>query len=100
MLAWEASVMAGNQCVGADPEVQSKRVGKLLRLLDPRARKAADLSSRIGMHSIFGCLSNAKTRGVDREPGEKNTWLTCSLDRQEATVSPQIKLDCPVSSGI
>ena len=65
---------AGNQCVGADPEVQSKAVGFRMYLLFPKATKAAVRSSRMGMHSMFFFRSRARIRGVEREPGEKNTW--------------------------
>jgi hypothetical protein len=74
----EASVIAGNQWVTAEPEVQSRTAGCLVRLLKPRARKAAVLSSRTGMQVMDGCLSNPKIRGVDREPGEKKTVTTPS----------------------
>lgn len=50
--------------------MQIKATGMPERWAKPRAKKAADRSSKIGMASISECWANAMARGAEREPGQ------------------------------
>ena len=62
--------------MGAEPEVHSRTHGICVRFECPRAIYPADLSSSTGTHSNPVCLSKPKTKGVERDPGEKKTLET------------------------
>jgi hypothetical protein len=50
--------------------VHTIATGIFLLLDSPRAKKAAERSSNMGMVSIWGCLAKAKVSGLEREPGD------------------------------
>jgi hypothetical protein len=56
-------------------------------LANPKAKKAAERSSKMGIVSIWGCLAKATVKGVDRDPGE----TTPIFNPKRANVSTKIE---------
>ena len=70
-ICWKkASATAGAKLSDADPEVQQSIVGFLICCVIPIAIKAADRSSLMDLHCIFGLRAKAMVRGAFREPGD------------------------------
>jgi len=84
--------------VGADPDVHKTAHGMEVLLLNPNAINAADRSSKIGVQFIFGCFSKPRTKGVEREPGEKKTCDIPDSNKVSATIFPHATFACAIDS--
>jgi hypothetical protein len=61
--------------------------------------KAAVLSSRTGVSSIFEYLSIPRIKGVERDPGEKKMFFIPMLSRVLAKLYPSRELALAISLG-
>jgi len=84
-----ASTAAGKRLAGAVPEVQTTATGLPELFANPSAKKPAERSSSMGSVSNPLHASQARIKGVDREPGEKTTYRTPMAKSVRAKVVPQ-----------
>jgi hypothetical protein len=63
----DASTIAGKKFAAAVPEVQTRAVGRPVRLAKPSAKKEAERSSKIEIASIPSVRAKAKAKGELRK---------------------------------
>jgi hypothetical protein len=67
--------------------VQTSATGNPVCRAIPRAKNAADRSSKIGIASIKACWAKAIANGADRDPGQ----ITAVVKPSRLNVSPKIE---------
>jgi hypothetical protein len=84
----------------AVPEVQTRTAGCPVALAIPKAKKAAERSSRTGIASISSCWAKAIARGVERDPGQIIAMVNPKHFRVSARMEAQTVLVLRKSTGI
>lgn len=73
------------------PEVQIKTVGRWLRWATPKAKKAAERSSKTGIAFIVADSAKATAKGADRDPGQMMAIATPKRLSVSAMMEAQIR---------